>query len=316
MLDELGIIPVRIELPFRLNHVNCLLAEGKDGWTIVDAGLHDQRTVDHWDRLLEGKKVEDILITHYHPDHFGYAGGLQQKTGARVSMSKTDAKAGMKAWTDDFLSEIQRNYGFAGIPEDTARDMTENTRSFVNRATPYPDIDHFFEEGELLSIGRYEYEVIFTPGHSDGLVVFYSKEKNVLLSTDHILPKITPNIAYWFHGIENPLGAYIESLKKVKKHDADLVIPCHGKPFHGANERIDEILEHHNERLAKTLDLIKGRATIYEVSKKLFNKELNTHETRFAVGETLAHLEYLRNLGEINREMQDGTWVYFHASND
>ncbi|HEX6923567.1 MAG TPA: MBL fold metallo-hydrolase, partial [Bacillales bacterium] len=206
MFKELGITPVRIDLPFRLDHVNCFLAEGEDGWTLIDTGLHDQKTVGRWNELLQEKKVTDLLITHYHPDHFGYAGGLQQKTGARVSMTETDSESGINVWEEDFILEIRRNYFLAGVSEETAVQMTSNTKEFTAAVTPYPEIDHYFQDGEKIQIGPYEYEVIFTPGHSDGLVVFYCKEKNVLLSTDHILPRITPNIAYWFHGIENPLG--------------------------------------------------------------------------------------------------------------
>ncbi|HEU5140148.1 MAG TPA: MBL fold metallo-hydrolase [Bacillales bacterium] len=310
MFEELGIIPIRIDLPFRLDHVNCFLAEGKDGWTMIDTGLHDEKTENRWNELLQGKHVTELLISHYHPDHFGYAGGLQQKTGARVSMTKTDADSGIHVWEEDFILEIRRNYMSAGVPEETAVQMTSNTKEFTASVTPYPEIDHYFQEGEKIQIGRYEYEVIFTPGHSDGLVVFYCKEKNVLLSTDHILPRITPNIAYWFHGIENPLGIYMASLKKVRELDADFVIPSHGKPFQGANIRIDEILTHHDRRLEKTLDSVGAGASIYEACGKLFNKELNIHETRFALGETIAHLEFLRHKGEIKREMHDGRWRY------
>src|SRR5699024_1925065 len=96
-----------------------------------------------------------------------------------------------------------------------------------------------------------------TPGHADGMVTFYNKEKNVLLSTDHILPKITPNISYWFHGNPDPLASYLHSLDEIKKLDADFVIPSHGKPFHGANERIEEIKSHHEDRLTETLEAIR-----------------------------------------------------------
>lgn len=313
MFEELGITPVRLDLPFRLDHVNCLMAEGDNGWTVMDTGLHDAQTEARWDGLLEGKKVTEILISHYHPDHFGYAGEMQKKTGARVSMTKTDADAGMSVWEEDFITDIRRNYLLAGVPEQKAVDMTSNTGSFTPQVKPYPEVGHYFEEGEKIPIGPYEYEVIFTPGHSDGLVVFYCQEKNVLLSTDHILPRITPNIAYWFHGIEDPLAAYMASLKKVRTLDADFVIPCHGKPFHGANDRIDEILAHHDRRLAETADYVGYGATIYEVCGKLFRKELNIHETRFALGETIAHLEYLRHRNEISREMKDGAWWYSEA---
>lgn len=310
MLEQLGVQSIRLELPFRLNHVNCFLAEGENGWTVIDTGLHNDTTVKRWDNELAGKEVSTIYISHYHPDHFGYAGGLQEKTGARLVMTKIDEQAAVKAWEDDFLNSLSANYLKAAIPDNVASQMIENTNEFVPRVTPYPEVDFHFAEGEKVVIGRYEYDVIFTPGHSDGLIVFYNKEKRVLFSTDHILPKITPNISYWFHGDPNPLATYIKSLEKIKKLDAELVIPSHGRPFYEANERIDEILTHHDDRLNQTLEVIGDESSVYAACQKLFTKELTIHETRFAIGETLSHLEYLRIKGDLKRHTENGQWIY------
>ncbi|MFS0575416.1 MBL fold metallo-hydrolase [Sporosarcina sp. 179-K 3D1 HS] len=311
MLTELGITSIRIDLPFRLNHINCFIAQSEDGWTVIDTGLHNKETVAIWDEFLTGKKVTDILISHYHPDHFGYAGGLQQKTGARVSMSEIDKQSGMTVWEENFTQGLRHNYKLAGVPMKTASEMSTNTVGFSSVITPYPKVDHYFEEGEKIQIGRCEYEVIFTPGHSDGLVVFYNREKSVLISTDHILPNITPNVAYWFHGIKNPLESYITSLKKIKKLDVEYVIPSHGDPFHHANKRIDEIIIHHEERLDFVMNEIANGVTVYSICKKLFDKDMDVHEMRFALGETLAHLEYLRYDGQLKREIIEGEWRYY-----
>ncbi|WP_164667808.1 MBL fold metallo-hydrolase [Virgibacillus doumboii] len=310
MLEKYGLKRVTLDLPFRLDHVNCFLAEGEHGWTAIDAGLHNEQTVKRWEKELNGKNVTDIIVTHYHPDHFGYVGGIQAEHHARVSMSEIDYEAALNAWNRDFLDELSQNYLLAGIPENYAEKMLNNTREFVPLVTPYPKVNHFLQDGEVIPIGKYDYEVIATPGHSDGLVTFYNKERDVLLSTDHILPKITPNISYWFHGDPNPLARYLESLDKIKKLDADFVIPSHGEPFHGANNRIEEIKVHHDDRLEQTLDSIGSGSTVYQVCQKLFRKELSVHELRFAVGETLAHLEYLRYEGECKREVRGGEYWY------
>lgn len=278
---------------------------------MIDAGLHNKETVERWEQELKGKKVTDILVTHYHPDHFGYVGGLQVLTGAHVSMTKIDADAGMHAWQETFMAKLRENYAMAGMSDTIAREMTTNTSEFVSLVTPYPEVDHYFQEGESLVIGKYEYEVIFTPGHLDGMVNFYNKEKNMLLSTDHILPKITPNISYWFHGDPDPLATYLKSLEKIKTLDVELVVPSHGKPFYGANERIEEIQSHHDDRLAQTLESISGGTTVNTACEKLFAKKLTIHETRFAIGETLAHLEYLRYKGECERELKEGKYWYY-----
>ncbi|WP_174613016.1 MBL fold metallo-hydrolase [Virgibacillus ihumii] len=311
MLEELGLKRIRLDLPFRLNHVNCFVAEGENGWQVIDTGMHNKETADRWRDELAGKSVTDIFITHYHPDHFGYAGGLQELTSANVYMSEIDAEAGLNAWQHSFIETLYENYLATGIDKKTAARMTKNTKEFVPRVTPYPQVDHYFQEGQIVQIGNFTYEVFFTPGHSDGLVTFYNNEKNVLLSTDHILPKITPNISYWFHGDPNPLHSFLTSLEKIRKLDADFVIPSHGKPFYGANNRIDEIKAHHDNRLLQTLNAVSEGGTAADVCQKLFQKELTIHETRFAIGETLAHLEYLRYKGECDRELNKGSYWYY-----
>ena len=310
ILKSYQLYQVMLDLPFRLNHVNCFMAEEGDGWKIIDVGLHNAETVARWNKELAQKNIKEIIITHYHPDHFGYAGGMQAKTGARLSMTKIDADMALDAWHDVFLSNLNKNYESAGIPTGIADDMTKNTAEFIERVTPYPTVDHYLKEGEHIRIGNYMYKVIHTPGHSDGLVCFYNSERNMLLSTDHILPRITPNISYWFHGDPNPLKSYLHSLEKIRALDADLVVPSHGKPFYGANDRIDEITKHHEERLDTLLRVITNGATIYEACGKLFRKKLSIHETRFAVGETFAHLEFLRNNGDCQRDMYDGKYWY------
>ncbi|MFS0575383.1 MBL fold metallo-hydrolase [Sporosarcina sp. 179-K 3D1 HS] len=311
MLEKLGIETVRIDLPFRLNHVNCFMAEGETGWTVIDAGLNNTYTQNVWKERIGNKKVSDLFITHYHPDHFGHAGQLQQWTGARVSMSEIDARSALTVWEESYVENLYGHYKTSGIPEHMAREMVGNTGEFTSLVTPYPTIGHYFKEGEKLPIGRYEYEIIHAPGHSDGMVCFYNAEESVLISADHILPKITPNISYWFHGDDNPLQSYLASLESIKRLDIDFVIPSHGKPFHGANGRIDEIIRHHEDRLEDTLRSITDATTVYEACGRLFKMQLTVHETRFAIGETIAHLEYLRRAGECDRKFEEGQWIYY-----
>lgn len=310
LLDKLGVELVRIDLPFRLNHVNCFMAEYENEWTVIDAGLNNKSTRDLWKEKLKDKKVTDILVTHYHPDHFGYVGGLQEKTGAKVWMTETDARAGMSAWESSVIDQIPANYRASGIPEEQAAQMFKNTEEFKPLVSPLPKIGQYLTEEDKVQMGNFEYQVLYTPGHSDGLICFYNEEQSTLFATDHILPKITPNISYWFHGDADPLAAYIESLQKIRKLDVEFVIPSHGKPFYGANQRIDELLAHHEERLDETLKTIKEPLTVYEVRTKLFQRPLTVHEMRFAIGETLSHLEYLRNKKEVSRELIDGVWRY------
>jgi glyoxylase-like metal-dependent hydrolase (beta-lactamase superfamily II) len=309
LLSDIGVKQVTIPLPFRLNHVNCFLAEGLRGWTIIDTGLNNEVSKDIWRPIIETYDVMDIIVTHYHPDHFGYAGTLQQLTNADVWMTELDAEAGLTYWEPNTIRSVNKHYDTCGLPNNLSQVLTTDERSFNQHVKPYPTIQHNLEEGVKLVVGKYEYEVIHTPGHSDGLITLFNKENSILFSTDHILPKISPNISYWFRGNQNPLQSFMNSLQKIKSLDVDYVIPSHGKPFRNANQRIGELLAHHQERLEQTYESIIQPATIYEVNSKLF-KNLNIHETRFAVGETLAHLEFLISNHQANKVIKDGTWYY------
>ncbi|MGF6947597.1 glyoxylase-like metal-dependent hydrolase (beta-lactamase superfamily II) [Neobacillus sp. B4I6] len=310
MLDSLEVSYVTIDLPFRLNHVNCFMAKGEDGWTIIDSGLHNSITYNKWKPIIKNKKVANIIITHYHPDHYGFAGRLQELTGAKVFMTEIDKNTAIRNWGEKNIDSLGENYYKCGIPKETAYEMANNEAGFTPLVTPHPKVDYFLQEDNKFYFGKYEYEVLNAPGHSDGLICLYNKEKSVLFSTDHILPKITPNISYHFHGERNPLEKFLESLHKFKKLEAEFVIPSHGEPFWNANKRIDEIINHHYERLSKILEILVSPRSVYEINNLIFGRNFTSHEMRFAIGETISHLEYLVNRGECTKEMDNGIYIY------
>lgn len=310
MLNKLGITAIRLDLPFRLNHVNCFMAAGERGWLIIDAGIHNEKTARRWDELIKGKDITDIIVTHYHPDHLGYAGRLQQLTGAQVAMTKVEEDAARKTVSDDFFDLLRIHYKKAAIPKQLTDDLISVSTQYKHGVSPLPHVHHYLEEGQTIVIGNYEYEILHAPGHADGMVCFYNKEESVLLAADHILPKISPNVSYWFFGDDNPLHSYITSLKEMKKREIEFVIPSHGEPFYDANARIDELIDHHDERLEETLQLLHTEQTVYDVCERLFSRTLSHHELRFAIGETVAHLEYLRHEELCERLEVDGKWLY------
>lgn len=310
MLDTLEIEKIRLPLPFRLNHVNCFLAKGEDGYTVMDTGLNQPKTADMWQEVLAGKTVNKLLITHLHPDHCGYAGQLQRETGATAWMTKTDADALELIWQEESLAILTKEYERAGMPKSIVSEIIRLRGNLPPAVTPLPKVTHHIQEGESVKLGKGNFEVIFTPGHSDGLICLFDREKSVLLSTDHILPRITPNISYWFYGEENPLQLFQDSLEKVRNLQAGYVIPSHGEPFEDANARIDAIWDHHEERLAFVLDRVKSTKTAFAMCREMFPRDLSDYDYQFAIGETIAHLEYLRAKGMLSRELYQGKWAY------
>src|SRR5699024_12679116 len=121
---------------------------------------------------------------------------------------------------------------------------------------------------------------------------------------------ITPHTSEWLQRSSNSIKTEFNPFRQGQTLQAEYVIPSHGKPFYDANKRIDEIVAHHDDRLNETLQKTNEYQTVYRICEALFQFELTVHETRFAIGETIAHLEYLRHKGELEREEIDGIWHY------
>ncbi|CAH0319882.1 Hydroxyacylglutathione hydrolase [Peribacillus frigoritolerans] len=170
------------------------MAEGEKGWTIIDAGLNNKTTRDLWNPIIERHDIADIIITHYHPDHFGYAGTLQQLTCADVWMTEVDEHAGTTYWEADSLNLLKENYIACGMEEDVAAALSSDESGFMPQVKPYPTVNHHLEEGMKLHFGKYEYEVLFTPGHSDGLISLYNKEIRPFFDRSYIAQDISKYI--------------------------------------------------------------------------------------------------------------------------
>jgi glyoxylase-like metal-dependent hydrolase (beta-lactamase superfamily II) len=150
----------------------------------------------------------------------------------------------------------------------------------------------------------HSYQAIWTPGHSDYHLCLL-REDGLFIAGDHILPRITPNIGLYVLARPNPLRDYFDALTRVRDLPARLTLPGHGHPFTALAERADELCVHHEERSQMVLDLLverPGGAHASDLADALFEGRLrNADDRRFALAETLAHLEYLRYEGRVDR---------------
>lgn len=316
-MKEYGLYQVTLSLPFRLNHVHCYLARKEDAWTIIDTGLHTEKTRSEWaeafaaHHLNPEQQVEKIILTHYHPDHFGFSGALQEWTGAPVYMSEEGKRNSLSTWTEETFQRNRQFYESHGMPQDINSKLAENDRAFYSLVRPFPQSYRLLKEGQSIQIGELYYEIIHTPGHAEGHLCFYNKEEKIFIGGDQILRKITPNISYHGYGNPNPLNQYLGSLQQLQKLDIKLLLPGHGPIFSDVHERIAEIISHHEDRLHQLHGIIRGEMTAFEACQKLFERELSTHEIRFAIGETIAHLNYLVARGELKEEREPGGRIYY-----
>jgi glyoxylase-like metal-dependent hydrolase (beta-lactamase superfamily II) len=253
-----GLWSIPVPIPNNpLRYVLVYAFELDSGLTIVDAGWN---TDDAWSALNAGlveaggsiSDVQSVLVTHIHPDHYGLAGRVRDESGAWIGLHPDDAAMlqGRYVDVDELLGKMHDLLEFAGVPETTLPDL--NMASMMIRdqvAMAEPDV--FFEDGEEVDVPGWDLRTVWTPGHSPGHVCFYSEQHRLLLSGDHVLPRITPNIGVHTQQIPNPLGDFLESLLKVQNLDVEEVLPAHEYRFSGLKGRLDEIIVHHAERLAE-----------------------------------------------------------------
>jgi hypothetical protein len=91
------------------------------------------------------------------------------------------------------------------------------------------------------------------------------------------------------------------------------VLPSHGLPFRGLHERIDQLIAHHRERLALALQACAKPVALTEVMPRLFDRALDAHQLQFALGESLAHLNYLVGQGQLERRLDGDGRLRFCA---
>jgi glyoxylase-like metal-dependent hydrolase (beta-lactamase superfamily II) len=310
-----GVLWFRFGLPFQLNHVNIYLIEDGDGWAAVDTGLADLRTRTAWESIVASRlpglggrppRLTRLIVTHYHPDHVGLAGWMCERFGIELWMSQTEFLLTQVMRRDRSTRGVEANRAFYarhGLEPEAIDAVAGRGGSYIAMTGDTPPSFRRLEAGQTLRFGGRQFEVLTGGGHAHEQAMLFCRDPALFLPGDQVLARISPNISvYPWEPEGNPLGTYLRSLAALRAAVPDdvLVLPAHNLPFVGLHQRIDELTHHHALRCAQVTELARERpCTAADVLPAMFPRALDAHQTGFAFGEVLAHVNYLLHTGEL-----------------
>lgn len=324
-----GIYQIRLPMTdHALRYVNSYLIIGDGGHALVDCGWDTPEVLDALEHALGRLRlrvsdIRQLIVTHLHTDHYGLAGTLRKLANVRLLMHRLDWEfirtelADFSAASRSMETWLKSN----GLPEGLWAEAEQRSMNNFRRfSLAAPDGE--LEDGDLIQVGAHRLQVIWTPGHTGGHICLYDATRRILFSGDHVLNPITPHISVSGPRDDNPLGTYLQSLRKLDALSVDLVLPAHREPFQGLTTRVEELVDHHAKRGAEALrGLANGATTAAQVAESLTwtrrgttFAELGSWAQRLALTETLAHLEELRASGRVSRISRHGLLYYEKAT--
>jgi len=325
-----GLWSIPVPIPANsLRYVFVYVFETDRGPYIVDTGWN---TEEAYAALAAGLgeagtsigEVQGIVVTHLHPDHYGLAGRIRAASGAWIGLHPADAALIHDRYVDpDFLVEMMgAMLRRAGAPLEELNALKSAAMPVLPLVTPAtPDI--LVHDGDKLDIPGWDVVALWTPGHSPGHLCLWEAVNRLMLAGDHVLPRITPNIAFHPQAGENPLGDFLASLDRVASYEAAEVLPGHEHRFVDLAARVGELQEHHKRRFAEVVTALEaGADTGWEVAAAMSWSRpwagMDGLARRMAVLETLAHLRALevrRDVAEIRTSDELSRWQLVAGAN-
>jgi len=323
MVEEVYPAIYRMEIPIPqspLKATNAYVIKGAERTLLIDSGQNCAEALTAIQSGLTELGVDlaktDVFVTHMHADHSGLLPFLKQE-GTRFLATKADAAVINHMFTDADPMEPLRiaacENGFA--PEEAIAAIRRHPGNDIGSKAGL----QFAEvvDGDIIAAGPFRFRCIATPGHTQGHTCLYEAEHKLLISGDHILGDISPNITYYW-GEQNPLQQFWSSLQLIERLDVQQVLPGHRRPFNDCRGRIQELYIHHQHRLDEAYAILrKAPLTGYQVASFMTWDmvyrcwdEVAPVQKFFATGEALAHLQFLLAEGKIKCERQGDVYRY------
>ncbi len=317
-------VKVVMELPgIELGHVNVYMVRGEDGVGMVDAGMADFRNVRLLLRALKSVgvspgSIESVVVTHFHVDHITMAVAINDMASPDLYMGERDLK--ILHGIEDFFRGLLDLLRACGAQRELV-DGIASRHPLMRALEHYRELSEMpwrpLRDGDAVKVGGTRLTALEVPGHTPGHVALLGGK--ALYSGDHVLPRITPNVFQYPLPGYNALGSYLASLERLAGMGLDVIYPAHGDDIVSPGARIAELLAHHRERMAEVLGAIGDWATVVEVARRIRwsvdvpFELMGPVNQFFAIGETLAHLTHLEEMG-LARSRTDRGVMYWRRA--
>ena len=304
---EQGLQWIRLPVPGYLDHINVWLMPGVGGgWWLVDTGLGLPAVREAWQPLLARygltTSLRGILVTHHHPDHFGMAGWLAQYCNVSVTMSTAAFAAGARQFHNLHMERIGPFAECWGVDYPRLVQDARARHVFRSVVGELPPLAAPLEDHGEFTATQLPLKISLHDGHAEGHACLHAEAAGLFIAGDELLPTISSNVSlYPQGGLQDPMGAHLASLQRLRALPIDvLVLPAHGRPFRGAHARLAALEAEHDERLGQLLEFASVPRSAVDMANCLFgHRPLEGMNLLLAMGETLAHLQYLLRTGAL-----------------
>jgi len=321
-----GVLWLRLPLPMKLDHVNIYALDDGDSWTIIDTGFDSRKGRAIWGDILAGplggKPVRRVLVTHHHPDHIGLAGWFQSDHGAELITTRTAWLMGRMLQLDVQQTPTQETLTFwksAGMaPDILAERAADRPFNFADVVAPLPLGYTRIRQGDTIRAGGRDWDIHIGNGHAPEHATLWSRDDNLVIGGDQLLPSISPNIGvYATEPMADPVADWLEACERLSglARAEHLVLGGHKLPFTGLPSRMRQLIANHHSALDRLEAHLETPSTAGDCFAPLFKRTIGAGEYGLALVESISHVQHLYLTGRATRHKreEDGAWVYTRA---